>query len=317
MSIERFFHPSNPKEYAAVRAAQLKAHIELDFWEPHRRKLQSLVVPNKTEISCSFEDIVTIEGVFDDPTQKEHLYATLKFLLPWRKGPFRIMGIDIDSEWRSELKWKRIESYLGDVSRQRVADIGCNNGYYMFRLLSKNPECVIGFDPNGRFYYQFDLINRFVQSEKLHYELLGVEHMSLFKECFDTVLCMGVLYHRRDPVQCLQDLKECIRPGGKIILESITVPGPVDYCLFPSDRYAMMRNVWFVPTESSLLSMMRRAGFKNIELIDTTMTTVEEQRKTALAPWDSLEDFLDPKDRSKTVEGYPSPWRTIVGATVG
>ena len=41
------------------------------------------------------------------------------------------------------------------------------------------------------------------------------------------------------------------------------------------------------------------------------MTTTEEQRKTELMITESLEDFLDPTDPTKTIEGYQAPTRAV------
>ena len=41
-------------------------------------------------------------------------------------------------------------------------------------------------------------------------------------------------------------------------------------------------------------------------------TTLEEQRKTDWLENESLIDFLDPKDHSKTTEGYQAPTRAVI-----
>ena len=56
-----------------------------------------------------------------------------RMMMPWRKGPFDLFGLKIDSEWRSFKKYNLLRPYL-DLENKRVADVGCNNGYYMFRI---------------------------------------------------------------------------------------------------------------------------------------------------------------------------------------
>ncbi|MCK5863518.1 MAG: DUF1698 domain-containing protein, partial [Marinobacter adhaerens] len=46
--------------------------------------------------------------------------------------------------------------------------------------------------------------------------------------------------------------------------------------------------------------------------VDVTPTTTDEQRSTDWMRFNSLQDFLDPNDPSKTVEGYPGPLRATV-----
>jgi len=165
-----------------------------------------------------------------------------------------------------------------------------------------------------RFCYAFQLVNRFAGFENLKYELLGAEHIHFFRRLFDVVFCMGVLYHNRNPIQILTGIWESMRPGGELILESQGIPGEGSYALFPEDRYAKMRNVWFFPTVECLVNWTKKAGFKEVECFSIEATTTEEQRATEYAPWESLSDFLDPEDSSKTVEGYPAPVRICIKA---
>ncbi len=244
----------------------------------------------------------------------ERLLNAAKRLLPWRKGPFELFGHYIDTEWASNLKWDRVFPEVGSLEGKVIADIGCNNGYYMFRMAHHNPELVVGFDPMPRFRYIFNLLNRFARLDNLKFELLGAEHMHHFKGIFDTVFCMGVLYHNRNPIQVLSGIWESMKPKGELIVEGLGIPGEGSYALFPEDRYGKARNVWFVPTRDCLINWIKRAGFKDVECFSLEATTTQEQRATEYAPWESLEDFLDPEDHTRTIEGYPAPVRICIKA---
>lgn len=269
-----------------------------------------------SDVSVTLGDTISISGIWGDKASEKAFLEMLYTLRPWRKGPFQLFETFVDCEWRSHLKWNRIVRHLPPLKDKVIADFGCNNGYYLFRLLEHNPYAILGIDPNGRFYYQFDLLQRLIKAANVFFEPLSVEDAPLFKDTFDVVLCLGVIYHRKDPIQMLIDLKECVKPGGTVILESITVPGRSGESLIPKDRYAMMRNVWFLPTPETFALWLERTGYSEIQIIDTSITTVEEQRKTEFAHFDSLSDFLDPQDATKTVEGYPAPQRTIISARV-
>ncbi|MGH8500687.1 MAG: tRNA 5-methoxyuridine(34)/uridine 5-oxyacetic acid(34) synthase CmoB, partial [Methylococcales bacterium] len=128
---------------------------------------------------------------------------------------------------------------------------------------------------------------------------------------FDTVFSMGVLYHRKSPLDHLSELHGFLRSDGELVLETLVVDGAGGYTLLPEDRYAMMRNVWFIPSCQTLLLWLKRSGFKNIRLIDVTTTTSEEQRSTEWMRFHSLAEFLDPNDKRLTREGLPAPQRAI------
>jgi len=255
-------------------------------------------------------------GNSDDLTQQQHdrISVAIETLSPWRKGPFKVFGREIDAEWKSNLKWDRIAQAIGELHGRQVLDLGCGNGYYMFRAAAERPKAVLGLDPSIQFYYVFEMMQRFLQLENLQYERLGLEHLYVFDRAFDIALCMGVLYHHRSPVEILRNLKQTIRVGGLAIIESQSIDGAGSMALFPEDRYAKARNVFFVPTKDCLVNWVKRSGFKNVEVISHTKVTVEEQRSTKDMTWESLPDFLDPSDHNLTIEGYPAPYRTVVRA---
>ena len=194
--------------------------------------------------------------------QFNQLYDKLKDLIPWKKGPFDLFGIKIDGEWRSDFKWARIEKALGPLTNRRILDIGCNNGYFMFKMLEHNPEMVLGIDPVVRCLLQFKIIQSFIPHPNVFFELWGVEHVKYFKNFFDDIFYMGIIYHHKNPIEQLIMIKEALKPGGRIIFETIGIPGQDSYALFPEDRYAKMRNVWFIPTVSCSSNWLKKAKLK-------------------------------------------------------
>ena len=243
----------------------------------------------------------------------DEVVEVAKSLKPWRKGPFQIGNLFIDSEWRSQIKYSIIQPHL-NIENQIVGDIGCNNGYYMFRMLEKRPKKIVGFDPSPLFRTQFDFIDSFIESG-IEYELLGVEHLQYYGIEFDTLLALGILYHRSDPIATLKSLRQGLKKGGTLILDTFYIEGDEEYCLFPKNRYSKIPNIYFVPTIPALENWIERAKFSNFEVIGKYPTTTQEQRKTDWIDGESLDNFLDPLDSSKTVEGYPAPKRVYVKVT--
>ncbi len=241
------------------------------------------------------------------------LEHALRGLQPWRKGPFEVFGVDVDCEWRSDWKWQRVSPHI-DLRGRTVLDVGCGNGYHMWRMWGSGAETVIGIDPNLLFYNQFASIKKYIPNAPVWQLPFTLEALPEPSGGFDTVFSMGVLYHRRSPVDHLLQLKGCLRSGGELVLETLVIDGDVNACLLPEDRYAQMRNVWFLPSVAMLERLMRRSGFTDVRCIDLNATSTDEQRSTEWMRFQSLSDFLDPHNRRLTVEGHPAPLRATLVA---
>jgi len=303
-----------PKLQARISSARQEL-INIAFWDKYRDILNGLPVPQNQIVRILHQAIVKVGEKSELPDSLHPIIEkAIEALIPWRKGPFELFGHHIDAEWRADLKWDRTVELLGPVEGRRVLDLGGNNGYYLFRLISMQPELALCLDPNGIFYHQFELMQRYLRIPNLVHEVLGADDLDLFPKFFDTIMCMGVIYHYRHPLQLLQLIHNALRPDGRLILESIVIPSDQPISLSPPERYAKMRNVWFIPSTPCLCSWLKMSGFKNIQVHSEITIGPEEQRQTKYAPWESLKDFLDPNDDKKTIEGYPAPLRATVTA---
>lgn len=246
------------------------------------------------------------------PQNSASVRALLMKLSPWRKGPFNVHGITIDAEWRSDLKWNRLINHIEPLTGRNVLDVGAGNGWYTMQMLQAGANLVIGIDPTVLFVVQFEAIRKLTDLRAAHVLPLRLEDLPARTLAFDTTFSMGVLYHRRDPLAHLAELRETLKPGGELILETLVLPGDDRRILEPEDRYARMRNVWHVPTVPMLESWVREAGFASPKLIDVSTTTTAEQRSTAWMPFESLAEALDPENSNLTLEGLPAPARAIL-----
>ncbi|MDG2271011.1 MAG: tRNA 5-methoxyuridine(34)/uridine 5-oxyacetic acid(34) synthase CmoB [Halioglobus sp.] len=246
--------------------------------------------------------------------QSTQLRQALQGLHPWRKGPFELFGIHIDTEWRSDWKWDRLRNSIDSLAGRRVLDVGCGSGYHCWRMLGDGAGEVVGIDPTPLFIVQFWALQNYLQQDNIWVLPIGIEQVPTKLKAFDTIFSMGVLYHRRSPFDHLQELKDGLRPGGQLVIETLVIEGDVGDTLLPEGRYARMGNVWFLPSCDTLLSWLRKLGFVDLQVVDVCNTTTEEQRSTEWMTFHSLANFLDPKDPKKSIEGYPAPRRAIVTA---
>jgi tRNA (mo5U34)-methyltransferase len=282
-------------------------HANTEKW---RQQLKRLPAFNEVEVEFGKQVKFSSKTAL---SEKQHAFTeqVLRQFMPWRKGPFQFFGLEIDTEWRSDWKWDRVLPHIAPLNGRKVLDVGCGSGYHLFRMHGEGAEQAIGVEPTALFCYQFHVFKQYIPSHNIHYIPLGIEDLPELN-AFDTVFSMGVLYHRRDPIKFLQELKAQLRKGGELVLETLVVEGDENTILMPKDRYAQMRNVWFLPSVDALCLWMQRVGFKDIKLVDKNYTTTQEQRPTKWMENHSLRDFLDPDDQQKTIEGYPAPLRATV-----
>ena len=305
--------------------AQRRAELELIFnqsIEKLQLKSQESLFKALQELEDLFE-VSTFLGQEDrwvkifthepqSPETGARIETALKILLPWRKGPFRYLGIEVEAEWDSNLKWQRLEAQLGSLWGKKVLDVGCNNGYYLLRIAQQDPAWALGIDPTPLFYWQWKLLTAGLQLPRCEFQLLGIEHLDAFPKVFDVIFCMGIIYHHPDPVGQCALLRSALKLGGTLVLEGMGIDHPESICLFPEVRYAKAPGVWFLPSLSCMVNWLKRAGFSDIRVLDSRRTEEHEQRNTAYCSSETLRDFLDPNDPSKTVEGYPAPHRHMI-----
>ncbi|NEG63793.1 tRNA 5-methoxyuridine(34)/uridine 5-oxyacetic acid(34) synthase CmoB [Pantoea agglomerans] len=270
-----------------------------------------LLEPQKLDLLHS----VTADRDDISDRHRQGIEKLLRNLMPWRKGPYFLYGTHINTEWRSDWKWERVLPHISPLAGRTVLDVGCGSGYHMWRMIGAGAHLVVGIDPMQLFLVQFEAVRKLLNDDRRAHMLpLGIEQLPVL-QAFDTVFSMGVLYHRRSPLDHLLQLKNQLVSGGELVLETLVIEGDVNQVLVPGERYAQMRNVFFIPSAEALKSWLEKSGFVDVRIVDFALTTTEEQRRTDWMTSESLAEFLDPDDPSKTVEGYPAPLRALLVAT--
>ncbi len=285
-------------------------HGDFERWLRALNKL-----PSNTPDHVELTDSVRIENnqPLSEGEQKK-LESLLRTFHPWRKGPYHVHGLDIDTEWRSDWKWDRVLPHISNLKNRSVLDVGCGNGYHMWRMLGAGARLTVGIDPSHLFLIQFEAIRKLMgNDQRAHLLPLGIEQLPELK-AFDTVFSMGVLYHRRSPLDHIMQLKNQLVVGGELVLETLVIEGDENAVLVPVDRYAQMRNVYFFPSAQALKVWLEKCGFIDVKIVDESITSTDEQRTTNWMTHNSLPDYLDLQDPTKTVEGYPAPRRAILVA---
>ena len=285
---------------------QLLRHGTFDTWWTAVQQLRT--PPISQRLDCDAPHSVL--GARVDHTDALHRLG------PCKKGPFELGEHYIDAEWRSDLKWRRLVQHLGSVADETILDVGTGNGYLLLRALGAGARRALGVEPSAHYVMQYLALTRFFQDLPMAMAPVTCDDFVLGCRAFDTVLSLGVLYHRKSPLDHIDQLKGFVRPKGRVVVETIVVPGQDGYSLLPQGRYANMRNVWFLPSIATLLSWFSKLGFVDVQCGEPVVTTLQEQRSTAWSGPVSLVDALDQRDPTRTVEGHPAPQRVIVSARV-
>ena len=288
----------------------IKKDKRIELWQ---KILLELPSPLDKTVEMSSEVKIDFDWTPQDSVETKDL---LLKLVPWRKGPFLINDVFIDSEWCSHFKWDRFLELNVDLNDKTVLDVGSGNGYYGFRMLGLGAKEVLCLEPNLTHFSQFLAINNFTQSKKIQMLPERLESIEIDKPYFDVIFSMGLLYHQRDPGEHLRLLASHLKKEGRIVIETIVTPEDYKEVLVPSDRYANMPNVWSVHNEIGLEKIILEQGLEIIDSTEAVMTTVEEQRATQWMPFRSFESALEEGNPERTIEGFPAPLRKFVVITI-
>ena len=285
---------------------------DLSRWLDALNTLPSITA---SSIKLDNDTIVVDSGADCNDATRELLKQQLKKLHPWRKGPFNLFDVFIDTEWRSDWKWNRLKDAIAPLTGKSVLDVGCGSGYHCWRMRGAGASTVIGIEPTPLFIVQFMALQKYIRDFHVHVLPARLEELPAKLQSFDSVFSMGVLYHRRSPFDHLQELMDALKPGGQLIIETLVIDGKKGDVLVPEGRYSKMGNIWFIPSTATLEVWLKKMGFTEVTCIDINQTRIGEQRATEWMTFQSLENFLDPADYNKTIEGYPAPKRAMFTAS--
>ena len=283
------------KEFLEKNLAKVYQTIPKNF-DNLLTEVFNLQIPSNKLIS--YGDTITIKN--NNFIKPDTIFNLLKKLMPWRKGPFSIFDINLDCEWRSDFKFKRVLNCLEQTNLsfkdKNILDIGTGNGYFLYRFLEQQANFVLGIDPSWHYFSQYLFLQHLFKENKCSFLALTHEELS-FKD-FDILLAMGVLYHRKDPLSFLEKIKENLKKGGILILETLIVEGNENTVFMPEDRYLGMKNVYFIPSIPALKIWLKRLKFEVLYASSAVETTSEEQRKTEWLESYSLAELKKPEEKA-------------------
>ena len=75
---------------------------------PYQEAIKSLKMYEDVEVKLGDRVEVQIQNL--SPQDAQQIKETALLMKPWRKGPFQINDLFIDSEWQSQIKYNLLES---------------------------------------------------------------------------------------------------------------------------------------------------------------------------------------------------------------
>ena len=178
----------------------------------------------------------------------------------------------------------RLPAISEDLVGARVLDVGTFDGFYAFLAERRGAARVVAIDNEqyvgwieSRFGIEltpgagFRAIAGLIGS-RVEYRRLDALAVGSLGETFDVIFCFGILHRVEAPLTLLRVLRECLAPGGQIILETYGMTGEQDApCVLvheQGDVYERDDAVYWGFTGASIDRLGRLAGLDSFELID-------------------------------------------------
>lgn len=155
-----------------------------------------------------------------------------------------------------------------DLTGKRVLDIGAWDGFYSFECERRGAELVLATDSfcwSGDGWGTKDGFNFAREALNSHVQDIEVDVLDITPEKmgqFDIVLCLGVLYHMRHPLLCLERVASVTK--NMLILETevdLLRVGRPAMAFYESSELNKDNTNWCGPNLSCVTAMLRTAGF--------------------------------------------------------
>lgn len=201
--------------------------------------------------------------------------------------PFAVDWMAPSHETRSRLVFSKLEELFGARWQEiNCLDIACNEGYFALEVSRRGARRVIGFDARQKNIDKANFINRHIGNERLSFHVEELSNLTPERfGTFDLTLCLGLLYHLENPMDALRRIRAVTKELCVIDTQVLHETAPLttawiteDHLIKTDDVIGIIEepdSVWnpnasvtglsFVMSKSALLTMLRHAGFRNVE----------------------------------------------------
>lgn len=162
-----------------------------------------------------------------------------------------------------------------DMSGKSVIDIGAWDGYFSFAVEKRGASKVLAIDNLYRMVKEgkhldkgtkpFEIAKEILAS-KVEYKIMDVYDLS--QETvgkFDITLCLGVVYHLKNPLLALEKISSITNELVIIESEFINKWRNIPIAKFIETEFNKDPTCWWIPNKACLEAMVRSVGFRRVK----------------------------------------------------
>ncbi len=193
-------------------------------------------------------------------------------------------------ETRARMVFSRLdEIYAGRWQDVTCLDVACNEGFFGMDVCRRGAKAVVGFDARSVNIEKAEFVKQHLGYHNIQFRVEDVSNLSVERfGTFDLTLCLGLLYHLESPMDVLRRVRAVTNELCVIDTQVLRRSAPVTTAWITEDRLIETEDVigiveepdavWnpeasttgmsLVVSHSALLTMLRHAGFRNVEQVD-------------------------------------------------
>lgn len=118
----------------------------------------------------------------------------------------------------------KLVGFEKNKSNLKLLDLGCLEGGYAVEFARNGFQKVIGIEGRKSNFEKCEAVAHFLNLNNLEFRHDDVKNIKDYKESFDVVLCLGLLYHLDSPIEFLQTINNLLSDNGILFLETHYAP---------------------------------------------------------------------------------------------
>ena len=107
------------------------------------------------------------------------------------------------------------------IKGRDVLDVGCGNGIFSIVFGQTGAKKVIGIDISVESLEVAKQIKKKYNLGNVDFKLGDISHLPFSSNSFDIIWAWGSVHYTEDPLRCIEELADLLRPKGMLIISTI------------------------------------------------------------------------------------------------